>query len=105
MFSNKSSKFSYFIELTGVVFYLDFHWNAREQAWYLCIANSSKINLICNIKLVPSYLLLKQYRYIAELPKGELFVTDKQNDLTTAIIGYDSFFDRFALIYSEPGEF
>lgn len=102
--STKSSKFSYAIELTGIIYYLDFYWNAREAAWFLTIADSAKINLLSGIRLVPSYLLLNQYRYISGLPVGDLFVSDKQNDLATAQIPFNGFENRFVFLYAEPGE-
>jgi len=102
--STVSSKFGYFKTLTRVIYYFDFYWNTRDASWILGIYDAQKNPILCGIKLVPSYFLLEQYRYLSNIPPGDLFVTDTKFDLADSEIAYDGFESRFVLMYAEPGE-
>jgi hypothetical protein len=97
-FQQTSSKYNLDIELTGKLYNLGFSWNTREEAWYMCISLEDTI-LISGIKLVPNYLLLYQYESLPNLPEGDFFIVDNDQDLDSSDITYDNFGIRYQLVF------
>lgn len=101
---NVSPRYSYSVELAGVVFNMYFYWNTREAAWFLDISDKDGVLLLAGIRIVSGYSLLKQYSYITTLPQGVLFVIDTKNDPTTNHIDFDSFGERYQLVFATEEE-
>lgn len=107
IYKNLSSRYVFEIELDVTIYFLEFDYNAREEAWYLSIYDSSETLLLSGIKLVLYLPLIKQNQNITGLPTGDFILFDSENNITTAIVDFDSFGERFKLYYlteSEIGE-
>ena len=63
------------VELEGVVFGLEFYWNARDASWYLTILDAEGVPLLSSRKLVLDLPLTARYRDL-RLPRGEFVVLD-----------------------------
>lgn len=72
--NKQTDAYSQSIELDGQVFNFSFHFNKREDKWYLKISRNDAI-IIDSLKLVHGTDLLKQYRAY-NVPKGILSVVD-----------------------------
>jgi len=99
IFQNRSTHFFYDIELNNELFHLKYYWNARELSWYMDIQDQNENNILMNIKLVINYILLLQYRYINELPKGQLFIMDLEQNPIIGGITFDNLGKRYQLIF------
>ncbi len=101
-----SSRWQMDMELDGDVYSLRFSYNAREAAWYLDIL-SDGTELLCGVKLVIGYRLLRQYRAIPGLPNGDFFVQDNEPESQAGRIDFDNLGNRYMLVfatYTELGE-
>lgn len=89
------------IELSGVIFVLEFTWNALNEFWVMDIYNRNKEPIIYGIKIVPSFPLLASYTEL-EKPDGEIICQNivGGND----IIGRFDMSQKFELIYYSEGE-
>ena len=96
-FQDVSSRYIIETELNNEVFRLLFDWNARAECWYMDIRNQDDENILTNIKLVPDYVLIRQYSN-DDLPKGDFYVAD-QEDSDEKIITFDNFGIRFNLLF------
>ena len=103
-FQNTSSRYIFNIDLNGESFRLRFHWNTRENNWYMDIMDTEDNNLLLGVKLVVDYELTKRYKYIQGLPKGEFFVTaiaeNESEELT-----YDNFGSKYIMVFLTNEEF
>lgn len=63
------------VELDGVIFDLAFRWNPRDAHWALDVGRGGTV-LLAGVKLVNTSDILSEYRRVAGLPAGRLFVTD-----------------------------
>lgn len=89
------------IELSGVIFVLEFTWNALNEFWVMNIFNRDEEPIIYGIKLVPNYPLLEAYTVFGK-PEGEIIC---QNIVGGAdIIRRFDMSQKFELIYYELGE-
>lgn len=79
--------------LDGQTFVLTFDWSAREDRWYLQVADTNGTTLISGIKLVPRISLLRNLSNDTR-PAGELrlYTTDDVDPTRTTI-------DQATLIY------
>lgn len=95
------SNFKEQIELTGVIFVLEFTWNALNEYWVMDIYSRDEAPIILGIKIVPSYPLLAAFT-VLEKPAGEIVCQNivGGND----IIGRFDMSQKFELVYYEPGE-
>ena len=89
------------IELSGVIFVLEFTWNALNEFWVMDIFNRDEVPIIYGIKIVPSFPLLAGYTAIGK-PTGEIICQNivGGND----IIGRFDMSQKFELVYYEAGE-
>lgn len=67
--------FNQLTQLEGVEYLLQFAWSAREEAWYLTIADQDGNPLAQSLKLVLNVRLLRRFTSAA-LPPGVLFLAD-----------------------------
>lgn len=70
----RTDAYSESIELNGQVFDFSFHYNNREDHWYIEISRSGAL-VISGLKLVNSTDLLAQY-LAYDVPKGILSIVD-----------------------------
>lgn len=89
------------IELDGVIFVLEFTWNALNEFWVMDIFNRDEIPIIYGIKIVPSYPLLAAFT-VLDKPTGEIVCQNivGGND----IIGRFDMAQKFELVYYSEGE-
>lgn len=90
--------FSQQVELDGVLYDLTFLWIDRDSHWSITIGRDDDV-LISEVKLVIIPDLLDQFRRIAGLPPGRLYVNDLDNldrDPDDTLFG-----DRVVLLYEE----
>ncbi len=86
------------IPLDGTVYILRFDYNTVEDYWYLSILDADEVYLISSIKLVPNYSLLDDY-VVANMPTGNLYLYDPEDDTGATQPTYENIYDRFILIY------
>lgn len=99
IFSNVSSKFIMTSELNEEVFRLSFYWNTREEYWYMSILDPDNVPLLMDIKLVPNYILLTQYKAYSSLPKGDFILYDLEQNPATGEATFDNLGKRYQLIF------
>lgn len=63
------------VELSDVVFQLNFRFNLNESKWYMDIVQDNE-HIVSGIKLVESDDLLSQYRAY-DVPSGKILIVDK----------------------------
>ncbi len=103
-FQNRSARYAMDIELNGTIFHLRFHWNARENNWYMDIQDQDEINILMGIKLVVNYFLLAQYRAYINLPEGDFIFWDLNQIPEDGGVTFDNFGDRYQLIFFTDDE-
>ena len=67
--------YDFSIDLDSRTSLLEFHWNARDAAWYLSIYDQDENLVLAGRKLVLDFPLLARF-LDPRLPAGELFVVD-----------------------------
>lgn len=98
-FQNKSSRYSFDMELNQELFHLVFTFNARESSWYMNIQDQNENDIITGIKMVINYLLLEQYKAYVELPQGDFVVLDLEQNPATGGITFNNFGFRYQLVF------
>lgn len=63
------------IPLEGKIYNLSFNYNAREKHWYMSISRNNA-DLLSGLKLIHGSDLLSQFKYIEDMPKGQLAIVD-----------------------------
>jgi hypothetical protein len=89
------------IQLTGILYFLTFNWNALNEFWSMEIADSNEVTLIAGIKIVPDYPLLAAYSVNGQ-PAGEIICQNVVN--APDEIGRFGMSQKFELVYYEPNE-
>lgn len=89
------------IELSQVIYFLTFTWNALNEFWTMDIANRDQIPVLIGIKIVPSYPLLSPYSVEGQ-PIGQIICQNIVN--APSNIGRFDMSQKFELVYYEPGE-
>lgn len=89
------------IQLTGVLYFLTFNWNALNEFWVMDIADSNEVPLISGITIVPDYPLLAQFT-VEGMPAGEIICQNVVN--APPVIGRFDMSQKFQLVYYEPLE-
>lgn len=89
------------ITLTGVVFNLNFHWNALNKYWLMDILNNDSDPIVYGIKVVPNFNLTAQF-IAAGMPLGDILCQNFVN-INGDIARFDMG-DTTELVYYEPGE-
>jgi len=104
VYVSDSPRYLYNIPLDGDIFVLYFHWNSRENFWYMDILKSDgTTNILTGIKLVPNYRLLKQYKAIDGLPKGDFVLYDSEENVQDEQLTFENFGVRYKMLYFEEG--
>lgn len=104
VYSSVSARYSLDISLNGVVFTLRFDWNTRDEAWTMDIVDNTPADILTGVKLVPNYLLVKQYAMRPGMPEGDFYLLDTSTIKLDKIVTYDNFGDRYRLMFLTPDE-
>lgn len=89
------------IQLTGVIYFLQFTWNSLNEFWVMDILDSNEDPLVVGVKIVVNLSLLSPYT-VQGLPSGDIVC---QNIVGTSDdIGRFDMSQKFLLIYYEDGE-
>ncbi len=97
----EDSNFKEQIQLSGVLYFLEFTWNALNEFWTMDIYDLNEERVIIGIKIVPEYPLLAQYT-VDGMPAGEIICHNVVN-APSEIERFDMN-QMFALVYYEPLE-
>jgi hypothetical protein len=78
-------------------------WNSRSEAWYLSLKDEDTANELDGIKLVPNWLLIRQYH--SQLPnfEGDLIIIKTDNDVEERIT-YNNLGNGWDLFYVTQDE-
>ena len=102
-FQTISSKFTQEIVIGGRTLELYIYWNVRAQAWYMDITDLSDPDVtdqyITSIRLVPNWMLLRQYKSYLPSFNGNFFVKQTDEALNRLDITYDSLGNGWDLMY------
>jgi len=104
VYADVSARYSMEIVLNGLVYVLRFNWNSRDSAWYMDIVSNAGVDILAGVKLVPQYLLLKQYSMLTGMPSGDFWLWDTELNSQTSNLSYDNFGSRYRLIFLTPAE-
>jgi hypothetical protein len=66
--------------LDGSTYNFTFHWNARQELWYLSIADSENVAIASSIGVVCGLNLLRYLHYDPRTPPGDLVAFDLTDD-------------------------
>jgi hypothetical protein len=86
------------ISIDNIYYKLRFQWNSRDTCWLLNISDVNDSPIICGIKLVINYELIRQYA-ASIMPSGYLFLLDLSG--TNAPCDFGSLGSRCKLYYIE----
>lgn len=93
--------YSFEVDLDGVTYGFEFHWNDRDQAWYFSVFDVTGTLLLAGRKVTLGSLLLNRFRD-PRLPAGVLEVIDTSGtdtDATLADLG-----TRVKMLYTEAAD-
>lgn len=102
-FQDVSADFSQTISLDDIPFTLRMTWNTRIESWFMDILDKDKNNILLGIRLVPNYLLIKDYSQ-TELPPGDFYLWDSENTPSDFNVTFDTLGRRYILLYVTKGE-
>lgn len=89
------------IQLTDVIYFLQFTWNSLNEFWVMDILDSNEVPLVVGVKIVVNLSLFSPYT-VQGLPSGDIVC---QNIVSTNDdIGRFDMSQKFLLIYYEDGE-
>lgn len=87
--------------LEGRTYNMDFHWNTRDNAWYLSLAEEDGTPVVSGVKLVANWPLTRRVTLETNVP-GMLIAFD------TTGLGEDPSFEelgtRVQLLYKEEAD-
>jgi hypothetical protein len=99
-----SSRYVVDVDLNGIMYSLQFLWNTRDNAWYMDIYLQDTV-VLSGIKIVPNYALLYQYQGTPNIPAGEFFVVDTdENNPYSEDITFENFGVRYILTFATTEE-
>lgn len=92
------------VTLDGKEYLFDFRYNSRTETWGVSIASQDGTKLISGLQCIVGRRLLAPYRYIDELPPGEILVTSGGPDTWPPGLEELGPGLRCELIYYDEGE-
>jgi len=104
VFTTLSTRWVETVNLDGVNYRLRVWFNSRESTWYIDIFDQNEVTIVGGIKLVPSVFLLTKYRSVTNLPAGNLFLFDSDQNDQSAVLGLTDLGVRFTLLYFSAAE-
>jgi hypothetical protein len=101
LYSEKTSRWTMKVDLSGVRYEFYISWNSTMDMWTMTISDQNGDLLLAGIRLVPGVSFFERYRAsIPELPPGELWLTDLGKKTGSAEVTRDNLHTRFALNYT-----
>lgn len=88
--------------LDGVAYLLDFNWNGREGAWFISLSDSEGVPLVMSRKVVTNRPLFGRFKFLAGMPKGDLFALDPSGQIQYA--NYTELGSAVELFYFDGSE-
>lgn len=100
-FQTTSSRFTQDILLGDISVTITLDWNTRAQAWYMSLNDG--FDILTSIKLVPNWLLIRQYA--SSLPNfvGDIYVGRTDTEAGDEIT-YENLNNGWTLFYVTPEE-
>jgi len=95
-FQNKSSNFKQEIQLGDRLVELTIVWNSRSESWYITVVDGEFT--LTGIKLVPDWLLLRQYHSFLPELEGDILVSKENLDVEDRIT-YENLNNGWTLNY------
>ncbi len=71
-----ASSYDQRVTLDGQAYLLELNWNGRAGSWYLSISDADGVTLLTSRKLSTNCPILRRFRFIPELPPGEIMATE-----------------------------
>jgi len=105
VFNASTPRWTEKVILDGTRYTLGINWNAREQDWYVDLADGGGNPICMGIKMAPNIPLWLQYKGEGGFPPGDLVLIDTLSNLQTASVGYSDLGQRFVLVYVELADF
>lgn len=87
---------------SGTDFVLDLYWNARQAAWLMNVSTAENVVLVSGVTMTSNRRLLQRYRYLDDLPAGDLMMADPTRTIDQA--NFSQFGREVQLVYFEPEE-
>lgn len=100
-FQDISSKFEQEIILGERIINLNIYWNSRAEAWYMDIIDDE--DSLIGIKIVPGWLLLRQFKSFLPNFIGDLIVL-KLDQEAENYLTYDNLNNGWDLFYATVSE-
>ncbi len=72
--ANEDDDYNFEVELDGVTFVFDMHWNDRAGAWFMSLSKTDGTKLVSGIRVTSSLIPLSWYVHTTDAPKGRLFL-------------------------------
>ena len=101
IFNTVSSSFTQSISLGSRLFTVGIKWNPRSTAWLMSLTDGG--STILNIKIVPNWLLLRQYKYKLPELDGDIICLQVDEDAPERI-DYNSLGVSYKLFYATSEE-
>lgn len=71
--------YSFRTRLDGSDYNFTFHWNKRQERWYMTIADAENANIGASICVVCNFDLLRYLHHDTRCPPGEMYAVDLTN--------------------------
>ena len=97
-FQDTSSGFEQEIILGDRLINLTIIWNSRSEAWYMTVEDSDSGDIIRDIKMVPNWALIKQYRAYLPNFEGDLILVATDTEVSERVT-YDNLNNGYELDY------
>ncbi len=98
VFQSISSKFKQNLVLADLLIELEIHWNSRSNAFYMDIIDTENDDILTGVKLVPNWLLIRQFRAYLPNLNGDFIVT-KVDDTAGNRVTYDNLGTGYILYF------
>jgi hypothetical protein len=102
-YQDSTSNFEQEIILGGRLMIITLVWNSRSEAWYMTIEDSDSSDIVRGIKLVPNWMLLKQYQAYLPNFKGDIILIASDSDVEERV-SYDNLNNGYQLTYVDETE-
>lgn len=98
-FQTLSGNFEQEVLLGDRLIQLTVSWNGRSEAWYMSVEDVDSNDIINSIKIVPNWLLIKQYRAYLPNFEGDIMATPTDIDIVGQRVTYDNLNNGYELAY------
>lgn len=103
VFQESSSKFNMSMVLEDLLISLYIYWNSRSNAWYMDITDTENNLQLIGVKLVPNWLLIRQFRAYMPNLRGD-FIVIKTDVTVEDRVTYDNLNNGYTLYFYDRDE-